>query len=92
MHWDVSKGLEGLDHNFVTGKLEDLVKWARRMSVMPATFGLACLGCAAVLWLLAGRGVPPWWPRGSDLSGPGFWMFLGVGVVCTAGGLLAWVA
>ena len=42
MHWDVSKGLEGLDHNFVTGKLEDLVKWARRMSVMPATFGLAC--------------------------------------------------
>ena len=42
MQWDVSKGLEGLDHNFVTGKLEDLVKWARRMSVMPATFGLAC--------------------------------------------------
>ena len=36
------KGLEGLDHNFLTGKLEDLVKWARRMSVMPATFGLAC--------------------------------------------------
>ena len=22
-------GLEGLDHNFLTGKLEDLVKWAR---------------------------------------------------------------
>ena len=42
MHWDMSKGLEGLDHNFATGKLEDLVKWARRMSVMPATFGLAC--------------------------------------------------
>ena len=42
MQWDVSKGLEGLDHNFITGKLEDLVKWARRMSVMPATFGLAC--------------------------------------------------
>jgi NADH-quinone oxidoreductase subunit B len=42
MKWEVSKGLEGLDHNFVTGKLEDLVKWARRMSVMPATFGLAC--------------------------------------------------
>jgi NADH-quinone oxidoreductase subunit B len=40
--WDVSEGLEGLDHNFLTGKLEDLVKWARRMSVMPATFGLAC--------------------------------------------------
>src|SRR5204863_5638976 len=42
MQWDVSKGLEGLDHNFLTGKLEDLVKWARRMSAMPATFGLAC--------------------------------------------------
>ncbi len=42
MGWDVSKGLEGLDHNVLTGKLEDLVKWARRMSVMPATFGLAC--------------------------------------------------
>ncbi len=42
MQWEVSKGLEGLDHNFLTGKIEDLVKWARRMSVMPATFGLAC--------------------------------------------------
>ena len=42
MQWEMSKGLEGLDHNFLTGKLEDLVKWARRMSVMPATFGLAC--------------------------------------------------
>ena len=42
MQWDVSKGLEGLDHNFLTGKLEDLVKWARRNSVWPATFGLAC--------------------------------------------------
>jgi NADH-quinone oxidoreductase subunit B len=42
MGWDVKEGLEGLDHNFLTGKLEDLVKWARRMSVMPATFGLAC--------------------------------------------------
>ena len=35
-------GLEGLEHNFVTGKLEDLVKWSRRMSMWPATFGLAC--------------------------------------------------
>ena len=42
MQWEVSKGLEGLDHNFLTGKLEDLVKWARRYSLMPATFGLAC--------------------------------------------------
>ena len=35
-------GLEGLDHNFLTGKLEDLVKWARSQSSWPATFGLAC--------------------------------------------------
>jgi NADH-quinone oxidoreductase subunit B len=42
MAWDMSKGLEGLDHNFLTGNLETMVKWARRMSVMPATFGLAC--------------------------------------------------
>ena len=34
--------LEDLNHNFLTGRLEDLVKWARRNSVWPATFGLAC--------------------------------------------------
>jgi NADH-quinone oxidoreductase subunit B len=37
-----TEGLEGLDHNFLTGKLEDLVKWARARSSWPATFGLAC--------------------------------------------------
>ncbi len=35
-------GLADLNHNFLTGQLEDLVKWARRNSVWPATFGLAC--------------------------------------------------
>jgi len=35
-------GLEQVGHNFLTGQLEDLVKWARRNSVFPATFGLAC--------------------------------------------------
>jgi len=35
-------GLESIPHNFMTGRLEDLVKWARRNSVFPATFGLAC--------------------------------------------------
>jgi NADH-quinone oxidoreductase subunit B len=35
-------GLEGLQHNFLTGSLEELVKWARQSSVWPATFGLAC--------------------------------------------------
>jgi NADH-quinone oxidoreductase subunit B len=37
-----NEGLEGLDHNFLTGTLEDLVKWARYRSSWPATFGLAC--------------------------------------------------
>jgi NADH-quinone oxidoreductase subunit B len=36
------KGLESLSHNFLTGRLEDLVKWCRRSSMWPATFGLAC--------------------------------------------------
>ncbi len=35
-------GLEGMDHNFLTGNIEDLVKWARARSCWPATFGLAC--------------------------------------------------
>jgi NADH-quinone oxidoreductase subunit B len=35
-------GFEQLNHNFVTAPLEELVKWARRNSVWPATFGLAC--------------------------------------------------
>ncbi len=35
-------GLEGLEHNFVTGQVESLVQWARTRSLWPATFGLAC--------------------------------------------------
>jgi NADH-quinone oxidoreductase subunit B len=35
-------GLESLSHNFLTGRVEDLVNWARKSSVWPATFGLAC--------------------------------------------------
>jgi len=35
-------GLEDLHHNFLTGKLEDVVQWARARSVWGATFGLAC--------------------------------------------------
>ena len=34
-------GLEGIEANFLTTRLEDLVKWARRNSIWPATFGLA---------------------------------------------------
>jgi NADH-quinone oxidoreductase subunit B len=35
-------GLESLSHNFLTGKLEDMVRWSREHSMWPATFGLAC--------------------------------------------------
>ena len=35
-------GLEGLQHNFLTAKLESLVQWSRARSLWPATFGLAC--------------------------------------------------
>ena len=38
----MSDGLEGLDHNFLTARVEDLVKWSRARSCWPATFGLAC--------------------------------------------------
>ena len=36
------RGLEGLQHNFMTSKLETLVNWSRARSCWPATFGLAC--------------------------------------------------
>src|ERR1700737_1492564 len=35
-------GLEDLNHNFLTGTLEELRKWARASSLWPANFGLAC--------------------------------------------------
>ena len=35
-------GLGGLQHNFLTGRIEDLVKWSRARSSWPASFGLAC--------------------------------------------------
>ena len=35
-------GLEELPHNFLTAKVEDVVKWARYSSMWPVTFGLAC--------------------------------------------------
>ena len=38
----LDEGLAGLDHNFVTGKIEDLIKWARSRSSWGASFGLAC--------------------------------------------------
>jgi NADH-quinone oxidoreductase subunit B len=38
----VNLGLGNLSHNVLTGTLEQVVKWARRRSIFPATFGLAC--------------------------------------------------
>jgi NADH-quinone oxidoreductase subunit B len=35
-------GLEDLNHNFLTGSVEQLVSWSRKNSVWPASFGLAC--------------------------------------------------
>ena len=35
-------GLAGLDHNFLTGKIEELVKRSRDRSMWPATFALSC--------------------------------------------------
>jgi NADH-quinone oxidoreductase B subunit len=48
----LADGISGLDHNFVTGKLEDLVKWSRRVASWPATFGLAC--CAIEMMATGG--------------------------------------
>ena len=32
--------LDTIPHNFMTARLEDVVRWGRRNSVFPATFGL----------------------------------------------------
>ena len=45
-------GLDQVPYSFLTGRLEDLVKWARRSSVWPATFGLAC--CAIEMMAAGG--------------------------------------
>ena len=74
MGWDMSKGLEGLDRNFLTGTLEGLVQWARARSVFPATFGLACcaiemMGTGAAHYDLARFGMEVFRasPRQADL-------------------------
>ena len=46
------QGLEGFDNNFLTGTLENIVKWARQKSMFPATFGLAC--CAIEMMATGG--------------------------------------
>ena len=48
----LDNGLAGIDHNVLTGRLEDLVQWARARSLWPATFGLAC--CAIEMMAAGG--------------------------------------
>lgn len=45
-------GLAGLEHNFLTAKVEDVVQWAQYRSCWPATFGLAC--CAIEMMATGG--------------------------------------
>jgi NADH-quinone oxidoreductase subunit B len=52
MAWQLDQGLEGLDHNVLTARVEDLVQWARKSSLWPATFGLAC--CAIEMMAAGG--------------------------------------
>src|SRR5256885_8199334 len=67
-------GLEDLNHNFLTARLEDLVKWAGKNGVWPATFGLACcaiemMGAGAANFDLARFGMEVFRasPRQADL-------------------------
>jgi NADH-quinone oxidoreductase subunit B len=46
------EGLAGLDHNFLTARIEDVVNWSRARSCWPATFGLAC--CAIEMMAAGG--------------------------------------
>jgi NADH-quinone oxidoreductase subunit B len=46
------EGLSGLGHNFLTGRVEQLVNWARARSSWGATFGLAC--CAIEMMAAGG--------------------------------------
>jgi NADH-quinone oxidoreductase subunit B len=48
----LDEGLGGLSHNLITGRLEDLVNWARARSSWPANFGLAC--CAIEMMATGG--------------------------------------
>ena len=50
---DVSEeGFAGIEHNFLTANVEDLVRWSRARSCWPATFGLAC--CAIEMMATGG--------------------------------------
>ena len=55
----LSDGLEGLEHNFGTARIEDLVKWSRARSCWPATFGLACSALLCDSLVLVALGLQP---------------------------------
>lgn len=68
------EGLAGLPHNFLTGKLEDFVRYCRYRSCWGATFGLACcaiemMGTGAAHYDLARFGMEVFRgsPRQADL-------------------------
>ena len=48
----LADGIGGLGHNAITGRLEDLINWARSRSSWPASFGLAC--CAIEMMSTSG--------------------------------------
>ena len=67
-------GLGGIPHTQLTGKLEDLIKWARSRSSWGATFGLACcaiemMGSGAPHYDLSRFGMEVWRasPRQADI-------------------------
>ena len=61
-------GLEKLPSGILVTTVEKLANWARKGSLWPATFGLAC--CAIEMMATgAGRLMPLWGPR-TKLSAP----------------------
>ena len=45
-------GLDQIPHNFMTARLEDIVRWGRRNSVFPATFGLVAMAVFVLVLLI----------------------------------------
>ena len=70
----LDEGLAGLSHNALTGRLEDVVNWARSRSSWGVTFGLACcaiemMGAGGAHYDLARFGMEVWRgsPRQADI-------------------------
>ena len=70
----VDDGLGGIQHNALTGRVEDLIKWSRSRSSWGATFGLACcaiemMGAGGAHYDLSRFGMEVWRasPRQADI-------------------------